>query len=327
MTNIILAKEHGPDAVNMRDAFCQALLALADQDERIVLLDADLMGAMGTKPFQKKYPGRTVDCGVQEANMIGMACGLSVYGKIPFAHTFAPFCTRRACDQIFLSGAYNRANVKVIGSDPGITAAFNGGTHMPFEDMGIMRGIPEMTVVEPTDIVMLKNLLPQIAYKQGMVYMRLVRKEVARIYDEGSVFELERAAVLSEGKDVTIIASGYCVSEALAAAEQLAGQGISAGVINLFTWKPIDQEAILRAAARTGAIVTAENHNVINGLGSAVSEVLSKHAPVPVEMVGVQDEFGEVGPVSYLRERFGLTADTIVQAALHVIERKASTKK
>ena len=323
MTKINLAKENGKDIMDMRDAFCASLLELAEENEKIVLLDADLIGAMGTKPFRAKYPERTIDCGIQEANMIGMACGLAVQGKIPFAHTFAPFCTRRACDQIFISGAYNHANVKVIGSDPGITAAYNGGTHMPFEDMGIMRLIPGMTVVEPTDIVMLKNLLPQIANTEGMIYMRLVRKEVKKVYEEGSSFELGKAAVLSEGTDVTIIASGFCVSEAIGAAKILAEQGISAGVINMFTWKPIDEEAILRAAANTGAIVTAENHNVINGLGSAVSDVLVRNKPVPVEMVGVNDEFGEVGPVNYLRERFGLTDTAIAEAALRVIKRKA----
>jgi len=299
MTNIILSENHGTDVMAMRDAYCQTLIELAEKDPRIVALDADLMTSMGMKPFQKKFPERTIDCGIAEGNMIGTACGLAVQGKIPFAHTFAPFCTRRACDQIFISGAYNKANVKVVGSDPGITAAYNGGTHMPFEDMGIMRGIPTMMVVEPTDIVQLKNLLPQIAYYEGIVYMRLVRKDVNKVYDEGSTFELGKAAVISEGTDVTLIASGYCVTEALSAAKILAEQGISAGIINMFTWKPIDEEAILKAAATTGAIVTCENHNVINGLGSAVAEVLVKNRPVPVEMIGVQDEFGEVGPVSY----------------------------
>ena len=322
MTNIILSKDHGKDNMAMRDAYCQTLIELAEKDPRIVALDADLMGAMGMKPFQKKFPERTFDCGIQEGNMIGTACGLAVQGKIPFAHTFAPFCTRRACDQIFISGAYNKANVKIVGSDPGITAAYNGGTHMPFEDMGIMRGIPTMVVVEPADIVQLKNLLPQIAAYEGIVYMRLVRKDVNKVYDEGSTFELGKAAVLSEGTDVTLIASGYCVTEALSAAEQLAAEGISAGVINMHTWKPVDAEAILAAAARTGAIVTCENHNVINGLGSAVAEVLVKNKPVPMEMVGVQDEFGEVGPVSYLRERYHLIDSDIAAAAKKVIARK-----
>ena len=174
-----------------------------------------------------------------------------------------------------MSGAYNKANVKVVGSDPGITAAYNGGTHMPFEDMGIMRGIPTMTVVEPTDIVMLKNLMPQIADTYGMFYMRLVRKGVRKVYEPGSTFTIGKAVHLREGKDVTIIASGYCVAEAISAAKILQEQGISARVLNMFTWKPLDEQAVIEAAAETGAIVTAENHNVINGLGSAVSEVLA----------------------------------------------------
>ena len=322
MTKVILSENHGKDTGAMRDAYCQTLMELASRDSRIVALDADLAGAMGMKPFAKAYPERFFDCGIQEGNMIGVACGLAVEGKIPFAHTFAPFCTRRACDQIFISGAYNRANVKIVGSDPGITAAYNGGTHMPFEDMGIMRGIPTMMVVEPADIVQLKNLLPQIAAYEGIVYMRLVRKDVNKVYEEGSEFELGKAAVLKEGTDATIIASGYCVTEALSAAEKLAAEGISASVINIHTWKPIDEEAILEAAGRTGCIVTAENHNVINGLGSAVAEVLVKNRPVPMEMVGVQDEFGEVGPVSYLRERFGLIDENIVAAVKKAVSRK-----
>ena len=221
-----------------------------------------------------------------------------------------------------MSGAYNKANVKVVGSDPGITAAYNGGTHMPFEDMGIMRGIPTMTVVEPTDIVMLKNLMPQIADTYGMFYMRLVRKGVRKVYEPGSTFTIGKAVHLREGKDVTIIASGYCVAEAISAAKILQEQGISARVLNMFTWKPLDEQAVIEAAAETGAIVTAENHNVINGLGSAVSEVLAKHNPAPVEMVGVQDEFGEVGPVDYLRERFGLTDENIAAAVHRVLQRK-----
>ena len=322
MGNVILAKERGKDVSDMRNAYCESMMELAKNDDRIVALDADLMGAMGMKPFAKEYPERTVDCGIQEANMIGTACGLSVWGKIPFAHTFGPFSTRRACDQIFMSGAYNKANVKVVGSDPGITAAYNGGTHMPFEDMGIMRGIPTMTVVEPTDIVQLKNLMPQIANQYGMIYMRLVRKGVRKVYEEGSTFEIGKAAKLMDGNDVTIIASGFCVAEALDAAEELKKEGINARVLNMFTWKPLDEEAVMAAAEETGAIVTAENHNVVNGLGSAISELLAKKKPTIMEMVGVQDEFGEVGPVDYLRERFGLTKENISAAVHRAIDRK-----
>ena len=283
--SVIIASELVNESKAMRDAFCEVMMELAEKDKNIVALDADLMGAMGMKPFKNKFPEQTVDCGIQEANMIGVACGLAAVGKIPFAHTFGPFATRRAADQVFMSGVYAHSNVKIIGSDPGITAQLNGGTHMPFEDMGIMRGMPTMTVLEPTDINMLKWMI-------------------------------------REGKDVTIISSGYCVAESIKAADLLKKEGISAGVINMYCWKPIDEEAILEAAKNTGAIVTAENHNVINGLGSAVSEVLVKNKPVPVEMIGSQDEFGEVGKLSYLSERFKMNAPYIAEAARKVIKRK-----
>lgn len=310
------------DSQEMRSVFCQTLMEMAEKNRDIIVLDADLMGAMGTRPFGKAFPDQTVDCGIQEANMIGVAAGLSAMGKIPFAHTFAPFATRRACDQIFVSGAYAHLNVKIIGSDPGITAALNGGTHMPFEDMGIMRGIPTMTVLEPVDTVMLQDLMRQIAGVYGMHYMRLVRKTTPKVYRDGSTFDIGKAVLLREGTDVTLIASGFCVSQALAAAETLQAQSVSARVLNIFTWKPIDEEAIVRAAGETGAIVTAENHNIINGLGSAVAEVLGKKRPAPIEMVGVQDEFGEVGPIDYLSERFGLLEKNIVEAAQKVLARK-----
>ena len=320
--DIKISKELANEKQAMRDAFCEVMMELAEKDRNIVLLDADLMGAMGTKPFAKKFPEQTVDCGIQEANMIGVACGLAAAGKIPFAHTFGPFATRRACDQVFMSGAYAKNNVKIIGSDPGITAQLNGGTHMPFEDMGIMRGIPEMTVLEPTDINMLKWIIREIAYRYGMFYVRLVRKECVKVYDDGTTFEWGKAVTLRDGKDVTIISSGYCVSESLKAADMLEKDGISARVVNMYCWKPVDEEIIKKAAAETGAIVTAENHNVINGLGSAVAEVLVKNKPVPMEMIGSQDEFGEVGKLPYLSERFKMNAPYIVEAAKKVLERK-----
>ena len=322
MNNFKVCDRIEKESGEMRKAFCQVLIDLAKEDPRIVLLDADLMGAMGTKPFQKEFPERTIDCGVQEANMVGMACGLSIEGKVPFVHTFGPFVTRRAADQVFISGAYNKANVKLIGSDPGITASYNGGTHMPFEDMGIMRGMPTMTIIEPTDIAMLRDIVKQVAGIYGMFYLRLVRKGCMKVYEDGSTFEIGKAALLRDGTDATVIASGYCVAEALSAADMLAAEGISVRVLNMFTWKPIDEAAIKAAAAETGAIVTAENHNVINGLGSAVAEVLVKNKPCPIEMVGVQDEFGEVGPESYLRERFNLTDNDIAAAVKKAIARK-----
>ena len=321
---IVVSNTHTKEEIAMRDAYCQTLIELARQDERIVALDADVMNSMGTVPFQKAFPSRSFNCGIQEANMIGVAAGLSATGMIPFAHTFGVFATRRVFDQVFVSCSYAKLNVRIIGGDPGITAAFNGGTHMPFEDMGIMRNIPEMTIIEPTDAVMMRDITRKIASMYGVFYIRSARKNVVKVYGEGSTFDIGKAAPLRDGKDVTIIASGILTDEALKAAEILSGQGISAKVINMFTIKPIDKEAIIQAAKETGAIVTVENHNIIGGLGSAVAEVLVENALVPMERVGIQDLFGEVGSEDYLKERFQLTASDIAAKVRKVLTRKGS---
>lgn len=318
----ILAEKNLKEDIEMRTMYCQTLMDLAEQDKRIVMLDADLMSSMKTVPFMKKYPERTFNCGVQEANMIGVAAGLSATGKIPFAHTFAPFATRRVFDQVFISGAYAKLNVRIIGSDPGITSAYNGGTHMPFEDMGIMRNIPTMTVIEPSDSTMLREVIKMTTQAYGMFYIRLLRSSAIKIYDERSEFTPNKAVKLREGDDATIFASGIMVAEALKAHDLLKEKGIKARVYDLYTLKPIDQETIISAATETGAIVTAENHNIINGMGSAVAEVLVENRPVPMERIGVQDLFGEVGSVDYLRERFELTANDIVKKVEKVLKRK-----
>jgi transketolase len=324
---IVLAKENVEEKIAMRDAYCQALMELAEKDERIVTLDCDLMNSIGTIPFQKKFPERTINCGIQEANMIGVAAGLSATGKVPYAHTFGIFATRRVYDQIFMSAAYAKLNVRIIGSDPGVTAAYNGGTHMPFEDMGIMRNIPEVTVLEPTDSTMLRDVIKQLADAYGVFYVRLMRKNAVKVFEEGSRFEIGKAVTLREGQDATIIAiGGICVAESLEAAKALAARGISVRVLNMFTLKPVDREAVIRSAAETGAIVTAENHSIINGLGSAVAEVLAENIPAPLERVGVQDIFGEVGPLDYLKQRFGLTASDIVKKVEKAIARKQQPK-
>ena len=319
---ILLAKNNVKEDIEMRNAYCQTLIELARENERIVVLDADLMSSMGMIPFLKEFPERTFNCGVQEANMMGVAAGLSITGKIPYSHTFGTFATRRCYDQVFMSGAYAKANVRIIGSDPGVTSAYNGGTHMPFEDMGIMRNIPEMTVLEPTDSVMLIDIIKQLAKLYGMFYIRLLRRNAIKIYEEGSTFEIGKAVKLKDGKDVTIIADGIMVAEALNAAYIFEEKGISARVLDMFTLKPIDKEEIIKCAKKTGAIVTAENHNIINGLGSAVAEVLVENIPTPMERVGVKDLFGEVGPVDYLKERFELTASDIVRKVERVLKRK-----
>jgi transketolase len=320
--SIALTKNRVKEDLMMRDIYCQTLLELAKDDERIVALDADLMKSMGMIPFLEKFPERTFNCGVQEANMIGVAAGLSATGMVPFAHSFGPFATRRCFDQVFISAAYARLNVRIIGSDPGISAAYNGGTHMPFEDMGIMRNVPTMTVIEPVDSVMLRDIIKQVAVKYGVYYIRLLRKNAVKIYEDDSSFEIGKGVVLREGKDLTLIGSGLCVSDTLKAADSLAEEGISARVLNLFTWKPIDREMVTQSAAETGAIVTVENHNIINGLGSAVAEVLVENNPVPMERIGCRDEFGEVGPEDYLKERFGMTVTDIVKKAKRVLTRK-----
>lgn len=322
MSNFKLAASRELEPMMMRDTYCQTMLKLAEEDQRVVMLDADLMSSMGTMPFKAKYPEKTFNVGVQEANMIGVAAGMSATGLIPFAHTFGPFASRRCFDQLFLSVGYSKLNVRVIGSDPGITAAFNGGTHMPFEDLGIIRNIPEATILEPVDSAMLSDLLVQSKDINGLVYIRLLRKNAIKIYEDGATFDIGKGVTLVEGSDVTIIATGIMVKEALDAAELLKAEGISARVVNIFTLKPIDQDLVVKCAKETGAIVTAENHNIINGLGSAVAEVLGEHMPVPLERVGVKDLFGEVGPVGYLRERFELTAEEIVIKSKKAIARK-----
>ncbi len=310
------------EKVAMRDAFCAKMIEMAKEDKRICLLDADLMGAMGTKPFKKEFPERTFDCGIQEANMIGVAAGLAATGMIPFAHTFGIFATRRACDQIFISCAYAGLNVKIVGSDPGVTAALNGGTHMPFEDLGIMRAMPGVTVIEPTDVTMIKDLLPKVAAINGVVYLRLVRKSCESIYGDGSTFEIGKANILRPGKDVTVIAMGYCVGQALIAAKELAEQGIDVRVIDMFTLKPLDRQAVIDAAKQTGSIVTVENHYVNNGLGSAVAEVLCEECPTPLIRLGSQDKFGEVGSRDFLADKFGINAKAIVAAVKKAVEKK-----
>jgi transketolase len=300
----------------MRTVYTDTLIEMGRSDPNIVVLEADLMKATGTGTFGAAYPDRAFNVGVAEANMVGVAAGLSSVGKIPFAATFACFASRRAYDQFFISGNYARLNVKLVGTDPGITAAFNGGTHMPFEDLGLMRNIPGLVIFEPSDPVSLAALLRESARHEGCTYMRLQRKPAAPLYPEGEKFGFGRGKVLKEGADVTICALGaIMVSEALKAAEDLSKEGIGAAVIDILTLKPLDRDLIASWAEKTGAVVTAENHQVIGGLGSAVAEVIAEGAPAVLRRVGIKDEFGEVGTQDYLARRFGLTAAGIASAA------------
>lgn len=310
------------EAREMRAVYCQTLQELARENDRICILDADLVGSSGVKPFFQEFPDRAVDCGIQENNMIGVAAGLSAAGMIPFAHSFGPFASRRCVDQIFISCAYAKANVRIVGSDPGVTAAYNGGTHMPFEDMGTLMSIPRITLVEPTDSVQLRWLLQTLEKEYGVYYIRLLRKNAVGVFEEGSQFQLGRFARLREGTDAAVVCSGIMVGEALKAAALLEQEGIRIAVLNAFTWKPMDDETLAEYARSCGCVVTAENHNILGGLGSAVANSLSRSCPVPVEMVGVEDEFGEVGTEDFLRRRFDLTAEHIVRAVRAAMARK-----
>jgi transketolase len=304
----------------MRAVYAQTLIELAEKDDNIVVLEADLMKATGTASFKARFPERTFNVGVAEANMVGIAAGLSAAGKIPFAASFACFAARRAYDQFFISGNYARQNIKLVGTDPGVAAAYNGGTHMPFEDVGIIRNIPKIVIVEPSDPVSLKAVIKLMADYKGCTYLRLFRKAAEELYKEDENFELGKGKILHDGNDITLIACGVImVKEALKAREILESKGLSAAVIDMHTIKPLDNELVIRYAMKTKAVISCENHQVINGLGSAVAECLSENYPVKMKRIGIQDEFGEVGTQDYLQKRFGLTAENIVTASCELL--------
>ena len=323
--SVILSKTNAPCATSMARAYFEFLRDGMRDNEQLMHVEADLglsLLKLDSAYIMDKYPFQYVDIGIQEANAVCVAAGLSAMGCVPFVHTFAPFMSRRACDQVFISGAYSKSNVKLIGSDPGVMAAFNGGTHMPFEDVAIMRAIPEMTIVEPADTIIAKEVFKLAAETEGMFYIRFTRKQAAQLYEEGSTFEIGKGNIIKEGTDVSIIACGIMVEEGIKAVEMLAKEGISARLIDMFTIKPIDRELVARCAKETGCIVTAENHNVIGGLGDAVTQVVMEECMVPVERVGVQDRFGQVGDVDFLKKEYGLTAENIVAKAKAAIAKK-----
>jgi transketolase len=297
----------------MRAAYVETLVALGEKDSRIVVLEADLMSCTGTAVFKKAYPDRFINVGIAEANMIGMASGLSAVGKIPFAASFGCFASRRVFDQFFLSANYARLNVKLVGTDPGVTAAFNGGTHMPFEDLALMRVVPKLTVVEPSDPYSCAALVKAAVDLYGCVYIRIPRKAVPYLYSPEETFQFGKAKLLKPGKDLCFVALGsLMVNESLKARDILAAQGIDAGVLDVLTLKPIDRETILEQAGKVRCLVSVENHQINGGLGSAVAEVLAEEGfRGKFARIGIQDEFGEVGTQDYLVKRFGLDAETI----------------
>lgn len=304
-----------------REAYGEALKKLAlNQD--VVVLDADLSGSTKTSEFKKVCPERFYNVGIAEQNLVGTAAGMAAAGKIPFASTFAMFAAGRAFEIIRNTVAYPKLNVKIAATHAGLTVGEDGASHQAIEDLSLMRSIPNMTVINPADCIEAEQAVLSAAEYEGPVYIRLGRAAVEDIYDESYKFEIGKGVELKKGRDVTIIATGLMVQKSLKAAEMLEKDGISAGVINIHTLKPIDEKIIIDAARETGAIVTAEEHSIIGGLGSAVLEVLSDVYPVPVKRIGVKDTFGESGKPDALLEKYGLTENHIIDGCKKAIELK-----
>ena len=305
-----------------RTAFGEVLVELAKERNDIVVLDADVASSTKTSIFNKAFPDRFFEMGIAEQNMMGVAAGMASTKKIiPFAVTFAVFATKRACDQVSISIAYPKLNVKVVGSYGGIPTGKAGATHQAFEDIAIMRAIPNMTIIVPADAVEMKQAVRACVEYNGPVYLRCIRCDTPIIFDENYKFEWNKGVTLREGKDVTIVSTGMMTPEALTATEILVDKGIDVRLIHLHTIKPIDKDILLKASIETGHIVTVENHSIIGGLGSAVAEVLSESEPALIKRIGIEDTFGESGSLEDLFFKYGLTSENIVK------ETKDLTKK
>ncbi|OEF97809.1 transketolase family protein [Desulfuribacillus alkaliarsenatis] len=297
-----------------RDAYGKALVEVGKKNPNVVVLDADLSKSTKTADFAAAFPERFFDMGIAEQGMMGTAAGFAAAGKIPFASTFAVFATARVMDQVRNSIAYPKLNVKIAATHAGLTVGEDGGSHQAIEDVALMRAVPNMTVVVPADAEETRQVIEKAVEFDGPMYIRLGRPGVPVIFDENYKFEIGKGHMLRPGKDVTIVATGLMVSKAIEASEKLQEEGISARVINISTIKPIDKDIIIQAAMETNAIVTAEEHNIIGGLGSAVAEVVAENHPVKMKRVGVEDTFGESGTPDALLEKYGLTVDKLVEA-------------
>ena len=307
-----LAENRQEAGRELRDCVVETLQELMIDDDKITALEADLGGASGFTKIKKTNPERFIQCGIAEANMMGVAAGLSLTGFKPFTHTFAPFATRRVFDQLFLSGAYAGNTINVYGSDPGFSVASNGGTHTAWEDVALIREIPGAVICDPADDVQMEWIIKEFLKMEGIHYVRSNRKAVRNVYKKGSSFKIGQGNILKEGKDILIIAAGQLVSEALDCAEELEKEGYSVEVIDMFTIKPLDEKLLIKEAKGKSKIVTIENHSIYGGLGSAVSEVIAENGiSVPVKRIGVKEKFGQVGTAEFLQEEFGLTAKQI----------------
>lgn len=303
---------------SIRGAFGEELAALGTENQNIVALDADLSGSTQTSIFAKAFPERFFDVGIAEQNLMTTALGLSLEGKIPFAATFAVFATGRAYDQIRNSICYQNGNVKIIGAHGGVTVGEDGATHQALEDISLMRGLPNMTVVVPADYNQTRKAVRFAAEHRGPVYIRLSRNSVPVIFDDNYEFNPQKAVLIKQGKDVTILAAGDILAEVIKAGEILAQKGIDAEIINIPVIKPLDYESIINSADKTGTVVTVENHSVIGGLGSAVCECLAEHSPHKVIRIGVNDCFGLSGKPDELLKHFGLDAESIANKVIEI---------
>ena len=299
--------------MDLRQVFANTLSKLMKENDKICILDADLSKPNGTAPLHKEFPNRCFNVGISEANMAGIAAGLSSYGYKPIILTFTPFATRRICDQVAVSIAYAKQNVIIVGTDPGITAELNGGTHMSFEDIGVMRSIPTMQIYDVVDEVQFEQAIPQLLELNGPVYVRVPRKTRPVVFDKDYKFVLGKSDVLVEGKDISILASGTMVHEAILASEILKQDGINAEVISVNMVKPLDKETILKSVMKTQNAIVCENHNIYGGVYSAIAELICQEYPVKCTAVGVKDTFGQVGKYDELLKAYEMTKEDIVK--------------
>lgn len=309
--------------MELRKMYAAELSRLMKQNDKIVILDADLAGAVGTKPLYQEFPDRCIDCGIAEANMACIAAGLSAQGFVPFIHSFAPFVARRAFDQIAVSMNYSEQNVRIVGADPGVTTTTNGGTHMCFEDVASMRALSNVAVLDIVDGVQLVKALPYVVEHKGPMYLRLTRKQNDCYWDDNYVFNFGKADKVQEGKDVTIVASGSSLFDALKATEILKEQhGVTVDLLSIHTVKPLDEDAIVKSAQKTGIVLTVEDHSIHGGLYSAVCETLSAKCPTLCDAIAVRDRLTQVGSLNDLKRDYGLDVDSIVARALNLVKRK-----
>lgn len=301
-----------PPGKEISQIFVDTMRELIQEDQNVIYIDADLMASMKSKDLWMEFPNNVINTGIQEANMIGVAAGMYLTGRKPYVHSFAPFASRRCFDQAYVSIGYAKKSLRIIGSEPGICATDNGGTHMTFEDMALMRAIPNSVVIDISDGKMFQELMLKTKDMEGVIYFRTPRRGLCDIYSDDEEFEIGQSKLVRKGQDCTVVASGIMLATAIEASKILSSKGIDIEVLDPVTVKPLDKKAIIESAKKTKKVITIENHNIIGGLGGAIAELLGEEFPVPIKRIGIKDLFGQVGTEIYLREQYGLTVEAIV---------------